>query len=207
MIGSIPGSAIFSPGEPAEAIALTKSARRFKGLSYMRLAGTTEALSHAQGSIDLGKGRVFKTPGEVLFIACGAATFAVQDAVSLLKQFGIEAGILHLHTVKPLDVDLVRRCAKDAKVILCVEEHRQIGGLSSAVLHALTSAEPPIQPARFASIGVDDTFPFGYGAYEDHMNHYGITGMKLAERARELLSHAGADLPRHQTPLRAAQEA
>ena len=192
LIGSIPGSAIFSPGEPAEAIALTKSARRFKGLSYMRLAGTTEALSHAQGAIDLGKGRVFKTPGEVLFISCGAGTFAVQEAVEQLKGQGIEAGILHLHTVKPLDVDLVRRCAKDAKVILCVEEHRQIGGLSSAVLHALTSAEPPIQPARFSSIGVDDTFPFGYGAYEDHMNHYGITSVKLAERARELLSKVHA---------------
>lgn len=189
LISAIPGSAILAPGEPNESVMLTKQARSFAGLSYMRLATTTDPLQSDPADVVLGKGRLLEEPGSVLFIACGAATLAVQSAVAILKDAGIKAGILHLHTVKPLDVELVRRSARLARAVLCVEEHRQIGGLASAVLHALTTADPPVAPARFASIGIDDTFPFGYGTYEDQMDHYGITGVKMAERARALLSN------------------
>lgn len=192
LISAIPGSAILSPAEPSEAILLTQQARTFAGLSYMRLAATTDSLQKAQGDIVLGQGRLLAEPGPVLFISCGAATLAVESAVAQLKEAGIHAGILHLHTVKPLDVDLVRRSVAAAKVVLCVEEHRQIGGLASAVLQAITAAEPSIMPVRFASVGLDDTFPFGYGTYQDHMDRYGLTGPKLAQRAQMLLSSAAA---------------
>jgi transketolase len=189
LFSAIPGAAILTPGEPNEAIALTKHARSFRGLSYMRLAGTTDPLPNAHGEIKLGQGRLFAepTPESVLFISCAAATFAVQSAVSILKDEGIQAGALHLHTVKPLDVDLIRRCAANAAAVVCVEEHRQIGGLASSVLQALTSAETPTLPTRFASIGVDDTFPAGHGTYENLLEHYGIAGGALADRAKTLL--------------------
>lgn len=190
LISAIPGSAILSPADPNEAILLTKQARAFSGLSYMRLAATTDSLKRSRGGVVLGKGRLLAEPGPVLFISCGAATLAVESAVALLKETGIQAGILHLHTVKPLDVDLVRHSVAGSEVVLCVEEHRQVGGLSSAVLHALTSAEPPITPVRFASVGLDDTFPFGYGTYEDLMDRYGLTGPQLAARARALLANS-----------------
>lgn len=196
LFSAIPGSAVLTPGEPNEAIHLTKYARSFSGLSYMRLAGTTDSLRSARDEVVLGKGRLLAEPGSVLFISCGAATLAVESAVRLLRESGIQPGVIHLHTVKPLDVDLIRRSAAIANVVICVEEHRQIGGLASAVLHALTTAEPPVAPARFASIGLDDTFPFGYGTYEELMDHYGITGVKLAKRARALLSVAADHLDR-----------
>ena len=190
LTSAIPGSAVLAPAEPNEAVVLTRSARHFTGLSYMRVGGTTEALSNPRGEIVFGKGRVLEEPGSVLFISCGSATLSVEPAVSLLKKSGIDVGLLHLHTMKPLDVDSIRRCAQKARVVLCVEEHRQIGGLSSAVLHALMTADEPIAPARFASIGVDDGFPFGYGSYEDMMSHYGITATALVERAKTLASSA-----------------
>jgi transketolase len=191
LFSAIPGSAILTPGEPNEAVRLTQQARAFSGLSYMRLTATTKALPGMRGDIVLGRGRVLEEPGSVVFISCGAATFAVQSALAILDQSGTKAGAIHLNTVKPLDVELVRRCARVARVVLCVEEHRQIGGLASTVLHALTSAEPAIAPARFVSIGVDDTFPSGNGTYEELMAHYGITGESLAKRARSELSNAG----------------
>lgn len=92
--------------------------------------------------------------------------------------------------VKPLDIEQVRRHAANARVVLCVEEHRQIGGLSSAVLHALAAADTPIVPSRFAGIGLDDTFPSGHGTYEELMDHYGISAEKLAKRARAALCAA-----------------
>jgi transketolase len=187
---AIPGSAVLAPAEPEEAVRLTQAARNFSGLSYLRLAGTTASLRNPRDEIVLGKGRVLEAAGEVLFISCGPSTLVVESAVAKLKELGIDAGLLHLHTVKPLDVERVRRCAMKAKAVLCVEEHRQIGGLASAVLHALTTAEPPIMPARFASIGLDDTFPEGHGTYEELMDHYGISAVKLVERAEALLANA-----------------
>jgi transketolase len=193
LVSAIPGSAVLTPGEPNEAVSLIRQARNFPGLSYMRLTGTVEALPGARGDIVLGKGRVLHEPASVLFISCGAATFAVQSAATILQAHGIDTGVIHLPAVKPLDVELVRRCAMVAKVVVCVEEHRQIGGLASAVLHALTTAEPPVAPARFASVGVDDTFPFGYGTYEELMDYYGISGSKLADRAKTLLAGAAVN--------------
>jgi transketolase len=190
LVSAIPGSAILTPGEPNEAVRLAQHARTFAGLSYLRLAGTTEPLPHARGEIVFGQGRVLEEPGAVLFISCGAATFAVQAAVALLGEAGIEAGAVHLHTVKPLDVELIRRSAAAAEVIVCVEEHRQIGGLASAVLQALTTADPPVMPLRFTSVGIDDTFPVGHGSYHELMDHYGITGPALANRATQLLAGA-----------------
>jgi transketolase len=186
LFSAIPGSAIVSPGEPEEAVLLTKHARNYPGLTYMRLAGSDGSLTRVRGDIVLGKGRMLEEPSPILFISCGGATLAVESALAMLKDVGIKAGAVHLHTVKPLDVDLVRRTGRDAKAVICVEEHRQIGGLASAVLHAFTTADPPVMPPRFVSVGVDDAFPGGYGTYEELLAHYGITGESLADRAQEL---------------------
>jgi transketolase len=188
LVTAIPGSAVMAPSEPNEAILLTKQARTFKGLSYLRLSATTEALQNPRGDITLGKGRLLEEPGPVLFISCGATTLVVESALALLRESGIHAGSLHIHTLKPLDAELVRRSARAAQVIICVEEHRQIGGLSSAVLHALTSDGSSSVPPRFASVGVDDSFPGGYGSYHDLLEHYGISAVSLADRARTLLA-------------------
>lgn len=190
LFSAIPGSAVLAPADPAEAIALVWQARRHPGLSFLRLSGTTASLKNASGDIILGKGRLLAEAGPVLFISSGTATLAVEQAVALLQDRSIQAGALHIHTVKPLDVALVRRCVQDTSVVICVDEHRQIGGLSSAVLHALSTADPPVWPARFVTIGVDDTFPTGYGSYEDLMQHYGMTGELLAERAQAALVQA-----------------
>ncbi len=187
LVSSIPGLAVLAPGEPQEAVQLVKNAREFSGLSFMRLSATSDPLPGANGDIVLGKGRTIGKPGKVLFITCGAATLAVRAAVDLLEKGGVDAGAVHLHTVKPLDIELIRKYVKDAQVVICVEEHRQIGGLSSAVLHGLVAGQSLMQLPRFASVGVDDKFPIGYGSYEDLMEHYGITGAALAERATRML--------------------
>jgi transketolase len=187
LFSGIPGSAILTPGEPEEAIALTKSARTYRGLSYMRLTGTTDSIPNATGDVVLGKGRQLGITGSVLFVSCGAATLGVQAALPLLKQSGVDASAIHLHTVKPLDVDLIRRSTEGAKAVICVEEHRQVGGMASAVLHALTTSESRGVPGRFLSVGVDDNFPWGYGSYEDLTSYYGLTGPSLADRAIALL--------------------
>jgi transketolase len=192
LVSSIPGSAVLAPGEPREAVQLVQNARDFSGLSFVRLAPTSNPLQSAHGDIVLGRGRTIGKPGIVLFVSCGAAALAVQEAVDILGRSGVAAGAIHLHTVKPLDINLIRGHVQIAQVVICVEEHRQVGGLSSAVLHGLMTDQPLIRLPRFASVGVDDKFPVGYGSYEELMAHYGITGASLAERAISMLpKHLG----------------
>jgi transketolase len=187
---SIPGSAILVPGDADEAVRLAKFARGYEGLSYLRLAGTTGRLEGVSGDVVFGSGRLISEPGEVLFISTGAATLFVQPAVARLRERGVDAGGIHLHTVRPLDERLVHRYARQAKVVICVEEHRKVGGLSSAILHSFAVADPPIRPERFVPIGVDDGFPTGYGAHEDLIGFYGIDSESLVSKAEEMLSMA-----------------
>jgi transketolase len=109
LFNSIPGSAILAPAEPAEAVALVRSARHFPGLSYMRNSGTTASLTGAWGEIAWGKGRVLGEAGEVLFVSCGSSALAIPGAVTQLAAAGIRAAAVHFHTVKPLDTALLRR--------------------------------------------------------------------------------------------------
>jgi transketolase len=187
---AIPGSAILSPADASEAIKHVGFARRHPGLSYIRLAGTTAPLADVSGDIEFGKGRLIGEPGEVLFISTATASLTVQPAVAMLRERGIAAGAIHIHTVRPLDTELIFRHARRAKVVICVEEHRQIGGLSSAVLHAFMTADPPIMPSRFVPVGVDEGFPVGYGKHEDLLSRYGIDSESLVKRAQEMLRKA-----------------
>jgi transketolase len=190
LVSAIPGSAVLAPAEPAEAVQLAQSARKHKGLSFMRLSGTTASLKNPRGDIVLGKSRFIGQPGPVLFISTGAATLEVESALDMLRSDGIQAGALHLHTLKPLDAEAVRRAVREAKVVICAEEHRQVGGLASAVLLELMTKEPAIVPNRLVSVAVDDTYPEGNGSYEEMMEHYGLSSASLAERARSLLAQA-----------------
>jgi transketolase len=189
LTSSIPGSAVLAPADPEEAVSLVLNARHYKGLTYFRNAATTQSLARPRGAIAFGKARLLEEPGSVLFISCGASTLAAEAAVARLRGEEIDAGLLHVHTVKPLDVEAVRRYSAKAKVVICAEEHRQIGGLSSSVLHALNTGDRPIAPARFASVGVDDAFPTGNGSYEEMLEHYGLTSEALVLRAQTLLAN------------------
>jgi transketolase len=188
LMSSIPSAAVLAPGDSNEAAVLVPQAREHQGLSYMRLTETTDPVAETAGNIELGKGRALCKPGRVLFVSCGAATLAVQSALSILRASELSVSAIHLHTIKPIDRELLCQYIAEAKAVVCVEEHRKIGGLSSAVLHLLTAAGIRIPP--FTSIGVDDGFPIGNGTYQEMMTHYGITGAALAERAREALRHA-----------------
>ena len=187
LVSAIPGSAVLAPGDAQEAAALIRQARAFPGLSYLRLIDSAEPLA-APGELTLGQGRLLDEPGDVLFISCGPATSPVRSAIDILKKEGVKAGGIHLHTVKPLDVELIRRCAQSTRAIVCVEEHRQIGGLASAVLQALTSVDSSTIPRRFASVGIPDSFPGGYGTYQELLGQFGISGSALAQRAKSLLN-------------------
>ncbi len=185
---AIPGSTVLTPGDPAEAASLVKQVRDRKGLSYFRVGSTTSALAGLDAVVDLGRARPSGSPADVLFVSCGSTSLVALRAIDILHEAGISASVLHIHTVKPLDVRLVLEQVTHSKVVLCLEEHRTHGGLATAVSELLTNALPPRQYPRLASVGVKDEFPGGYGTYGDLMKHYGLEPDGLVCRAKELLS-------------------
>ena len=185
---AIPGSTVVTPGDPTEAGSLIKQVRDRKGLSYFRVGSTTSAMVGLDAAVELGRARSSGNPGDVLFLSCGSTSLAALTAVGLLREDGISASVLHVHTVKPLDRGLVLNHVTGAKVVLCLEEHRTHGGLATSIADLLTNARPPIQLPYMTSIGVRDEFPRGYGNYSDLMSHYGLEPDALVCRALELLT-------------------
>lgn len=131
---------------------------------------------------------------DALIITTGVTLKAALDAAANLSKQGLEAAVLHVHTVKPLDSDAILKYAADVPVIVTIEEHTLMGGLGSAVAELV--AEANFNPAkRFKRIGIPDVFPEQYGSQESLMALYGITAEKLAaavatltERRREPLA-------------------
>ena len=108
------------------------------------------------------------------------------EAADALKQSGVDATVLHMHTVKPLDVDAVLQHAAKAPAIVTIEEHTILGGLGGAVAEVL--AEAGFNPAkRFKRIGLPDVFPHGYGSQASMMEHYGITTARTIATVNDLL--------------------
>ena len=140
----------------------------------------------------------------VLFRAVQAkiSQIAGLDAASILARQGIEAAVLHVHTIKPLDADTILAYAAELPVIVTIEEHTIIGGLGSAVAEVILEAN--FNPAkRFKRIGIPDVFPDGYGSQESLIKRYSLTTENLVASVSELVGHGALESAGHARMTRA----
>lgn len=121
--------------------------------------------------------------GNVLMISTGVMTTRALEAAETLAQEGIETTVLHVHTVKPLDVEAIRRHAQKARLVMTLEEHTVIGGLGSAVTDVLIDGLGRTPPAM-KRLGIPDTFSHNYGSQDDLMEIYGLQPPQIVEAAR-----------------------
>jgi transketolase len=132
-----------------------------------------------------GKGRIIKKGADIALIANGETVYpALQAAEKLLEDYGIEATVVSMHTIKPLDVALLSALAADTKAIITIEEHMVNGGLGEACAAYLLQ-QGYTKP--FKIMGIPDEYTVT-GAQEDIFNHYGISRNGIAEEAMKLLS-------------------
>ncbi|MBS1600841.1 MAG: transketolase family protein [Bacteroidetes bacterium] len=131
-----------------------------------------------------GKGRIIREGNDIAFIATGETVYpAWQAAEKLSKDFGIEATVISMHTIKPLDYDLLEATAKKCKAIITVEEHSIFGGLGEACASFLLQNQIV---KSFQIVGIPDEYTVT-GSQNDIFNHYGISETGLAKTAVELL--------------------
>ncbi|MBX3515619.1 MAG: transketolase [Rhodospirillales bacterium] len=184
---AMPGLTVIAPGDPIEAACVPAVIVAHDGPFYVRLGKAGEPNIHA-GPIDFQRGRAItvREGDDVSLIATGSMLLVATRAADRLKADGINARVLSMHTVKPLDLDAVEAAAAQTGVILTIEEHSVIGGLGAAVAEYL--AERPGAGPRFKRLGVPSAFASEIGSQDHLLAHFGLTEAGVAQTAKQMLA-------------------
>ena len=186
LMRALPGMTVFSPADRLESRKVTFEAARIDGPVYIRIAtGGSPTVYEADYVFEPGKGVVLREGRDIAIIATGGIVCEVLKACDDLRKAGINARVVNIHTVKPLDEDIILRAARETGAVLTVEEHSVIGGLGSAVAEVL--AERMETPVRFKRVGLKGVFAEGYGTYEDMKEINGLSKGHIASHVRSLL--------------------
>ena len=156
LMRTIPGMVVINPADAVEAEAAVKAAYEYVGPVYLRFGRLAIPVFNDEATykFELGKGITLKEGKDVTIIATGLCVNEARQAVEMLAADGIDAELINIHTIKPLDEDLVVASATKTGKVVTVEEHSVIGGLGSAVCDCLSEKAP----TKVMKIGVNDTF-------------------------------------------------
>ena len=152
---SIPNMVVISPCDPIEMRQATKAILDYVGPVYMRTGRSdTKKILDSEYKFKIGKGRVLHPGDDVTIVACGVEVSRALEAAESLKNEGISARVVNMSTIKPIDIDLLEKCAIETGAFVTAEDHNVIGGLGGAVAEALAKVKP--SPIEF--IGTQDVF-------------------------------------------------
>lgn len=177
---SIPNITVVSPADCAEIFKVVEAALNFNGPMYIRLTGGVgnPPVYLDEYSFSIGKAVVLSEPSDVTFIATGSMVYECLEAAKLLEAQGFSVGVVNMHTIKPLDLEVIELIFKKAKLIVTVEEHSIIGGLGGAIAEYKASkfnAPPQLL------IGLQDKFDLA-GDYRFLLEHHGLVASKIASK-------------------------
>ena len=182
LMRTIPGMTIISPADADEAYAAVEAAINIDGPVYLRFGrfAVPNLTPELDGyKFEVGKGVTYREGKDVTIVANGFMVHLALEAAQMLKAEGIDAGVINIHTIKPLDTDLIVSAAKKSGAIVTAEEHSIIGGLGAAVCEALAE-EYPVPVYR---VGVEDKFGRS-GKVPELLEIYGLTAKNIADKAR-----------------------
>ena len=184
LMRTIPGMVVINPSDDIEAKAAVRAAYEYVGPVYLRFGRLAVQVinDNPDYKFELGKGITLREGKDVTIIATGLMVAASLEAAEMLAKDGIDAKVINIHTIKPLDEDLVVEAAKATGKVVTVEEHSVIGGLGSAVCDVL-SAKAPTQVLK---IGVNDVFGESASAAV-LLHHYGLDGEGVYNKVKEFV--------------------
>ncbi len=185
---AVPGMTVVSPADPVAVALAAEAILAFDGPVYMRTGRSTSRKVYGDDhAFALGKGHVLRDGRDVTIVACGVEVARALDAASLLSARGIDARVVDMATLKPIDTELLAACARQTGCIVTAEDHNLHGGLGGAVAEALAARAPC--PVEF--VGVQDCFGES-GEPEELSEKYGLTGPHIAAAAlRAIARKAG----------------
>ena len=156
LMRAIPGMVVINPADDVEARAAVKAAYEYEGPVYLRFGrlAVPVIIDNEDYKFEIGKGIVLREGKDVTLIATGLEVAETIEAAEMLAADGIDAKVINIHTIKPLDEELVVAAAKETGKVVTIEEHSVIGGLGSAVCDVLAEKAP----TKVMKIGVNDVF-------------------------------------------------
>ena len=156
LMRSIPGMVVLNPSDDVEARAAVKAAYEYEGPVYLRFGRLAVPVINDREDykFEMGKGVVLREGKDLTIVASGLPVANCLEVAERLSAEGIEAKVINIHTIKPLDEDLIVAAAKETGKVVTVEEHSVIGGLGSAVCDCLSEK----CPTKVLKVGVNDTF-------------------------------------------------
>ena len=182
LMRSIPGMVVMSPADDVEAKAMVKAAYEHVGPVYMRFGRAAVPVVHEEGApFQIGKGEVLRDGTDVAIIANGLMVYEALQAAEALAAEGINAMVINMATIKPLDDELVLEAAKKCGKVITCEEHSVIGGLGEAVASLLAEK----QPTLVRRIGVNDEFGHS-GPAAALLKQFGLSAENIVKVTKEV---------------------
>ena len=186
---SLPGMTVVAPADAEEMRRFMPHTLDRPGPIYIRLAkGYDEVVSREADGFEIGRAITLREPGEVLFVTTGVMAQRALASADMLKEDGIECGVLHMHTVKPLDAETLLQLAGKVKLVVTVEEQTLIGGLGGAVAELFTDHEWNAIPPRLKRLGLPDRFLSDYGSQDSLLEGCGLDPAGIAITVRGVLA-------------------
>ena len=186
LMRTIPGMVVINPADATEAYAAVEAALLHNGPVYMRFGRYAVPDLTAQlpnYTFELGRGVTYREGFDVAIVATGVMSSFAMEAAETLAAEGISARVINIHTIKPIDRDLLALAARECGAIVTAEEHTVIGGLGSAVCEAVSE----LCPVPVVRVGVEDRFGKS-GTVPALLEEYGLTPAAIADAARRALA-------------------
>lgn len=180
----LPNMTVLAPADAVSAYQLTLAAAAWDGPVYIRLGVDETPLVYDESAdLEIGRGVVLRDGGDVTIVAAGLTTVAsALDAARLLGERGVHARVVDLHTIKPIDRELLVASAEATGLVVTVEEHSVLGGLGSAVAEVLAEE----RPVAMEMVGLPDEFAHALCPYHEHLSRCGLD----AEGIRGAVEHS-----------------
>ena len=184
LMRTIPGMTIINPSDDVEAKAAVRAAYELDGPVYLRFGRLAVPVINDNDDykFEIGKGVVLREGKDVTIVATGLCVSSALEAADMLAEDGVEAKVINIHTIKPIDADLLVEAAKETGKVVTVEEHSVIGGLGGAVCEVL-SEKCPVPVKR---IGVNDVYGES-GPAVKLIEKYGLDGKGVYASVKEFV--------------------
>lgn len=184
----IPNMQVMVPADSVEARQCIHAAAEIDGPVYVRLSrGATPIVFAENYKFEFGKAAILREGRDLAIVAMGVTVSAAMEAAEALAAEGIQARVINMSTIKPLDVDAIQSAAQDCGAIMTAEEHQENGGLGDAVAQAVALTHPV--PMKMCAM--HDQFGQS-GTGDQLLAHYGLDAAGLTESAKELMKRKGA---------------
>lgn len=183
IIRALPNMVILSPSDPFEVEEAVFAAMKYRGPTYIRLTLSSIPLDYDRGNFEIGKARIVKKGAAAAIIATGDMVSIALIAAETLERDNISCYVINMHTIKPIDANLIRKLSRECIAIVSIEEHSIIGGLGSAVSSVLSQFSQ--NKARFKIMGFNDVFCKEYS--KDKLKILEKYGLSAKHVAKEIL--------------------